>query len=53
MFFYLDATNITGKLLMWVEWQNDRAKYIDAKEAQEKWPVMVIRFLEGHLVFDD
>lgn len=47
---FLDATKASGELLMWAQWENG-TKFIQAKEANEKWPAVVIRFYEKFIHF--
>lgn len=50
--FYTDATNISGKLLMWVQWAGGITKYIKAEDANKMWPTLVIRYYEKNIHFD-
>lgn len=36
-------------LYYWVEWQFQQGKFVESKEAIEKWPGLVLNFLESSL----
>lgn len=50
--FFLDVTDVSGPLKFWIQFANGQTKFIDAMEANQKWPTMVIEFYENHMHFE-
>lgn len=51
--FLTDATKASGKLLLWIQWENGATKFVPAKDANKMWPEIVIRFYESHVQLED
>lgn len=52
-FFLTDATKVSGKMMMWVQWTNKKTQYVAGKVANKMWPAMVIRYYESHIHLND
>nr|XP_041631361.1 chromobox protein homolog 1-like [Drosophila kikkawai] len=49
----LGATDASGEIEFLIQWKgSDRADLVPAKEANLKWPQMVIKFYEERVTFD-
>lgn len=47
-----DATFVGDTLFLWLQWLNGNCKWVSAKEANKKWPQIVIRFYQENMSFD-
>lgn len=47
---FTDVTNVSGRLLYWVEWANG-GKFVENHKAVSQWPRLVKEFLEPRLTF--
>lgn len=58
LFSIADATDANGELLLWMQWKSvgqgasGPCKFVTAKEANKKWPKIVIHFYENNIALD-
>lgn len=57
-YYIIDATDTNGDLLLWMQWKSEDpgvpgpCKFVTAKEANQMWPKIVMRFYESNITFN-
>lgn len=52
MHLHTDVTNVVGHLQYWCRWPAG-GKFIEATEVAEKWPKMLLDFLEERIQYEN